>query len=176
MENVLSQRIIEIEEYKPTWVDDFERHKFMLEQAIGVNAVTIEHIGSTSIPGLAAKPIIDMLIEVSCLEELDGISKLIWSLGFEVKGENGITGRRYFQKGGNKRTHHAHAFKTGDNNLLRHRAFRDYLIAHPLVADKYSHLKKEAARKCNNDVIVYMNCKNDFILHHEKLAVEWYGN
>src|SRR3546814_8745866 len=94
------------------------------------------HIGSTSIPGIHAKPIIDMLAVTSDLSLLDGCESRIASLGYEALGEFGIPGRRYFRKDNStgERTHKIHAFRTGSPKITRHLQFRDYLIAPPAVA------------------------------------------
>lgn len=172
----MGRRKIKVVEYNPAWVSLFESEQSLLENALGGLAVKVEHIGSTAVPGLAAKPVIDILIEVSGLPELESRSRELESIGYLVLGENGITGRRYFQKGGNQRSHHVHAFETGDTNLLRHRAFRDYLIAHPDIALEYSGVKKMAAAACGNDISQYMSLKNGFIKAHEALALQWYGS
>ena len=176
MENNLSNRVIEVVDYDPNWKNIFEIEKVALTQAIGNNAVKIDHIGSTSVIGLSAKPIVDILIEVSNLEGLDAADKNIAALGYTIKGENGISGRRYFQKGGNQRSHHVHAFQSSDLNLHRHKVFKAYLIAHPIIASEYGSLKSEAVSKSDNDINVYMALKNSFINKHEKLALEWFGN
>ena len=176
MEINLNNRVIEVVDYDPNWKNIFETEKVALAKAIGSNAVKIEHIGSTSVVGLSAKPVIDILIEVSNLEELDASDKQINALGYTIKGENGIAGRRYFQKGGNQRSHHVHAFQTSDSHLQRHRVFKKYLTAHPVIALEYGSIKKEAVSKSDNNINVYMALKNDFIQKHEKLALEWFGN
>ena len=170
----MTHRKIEVVSYDPKWAISFKTEKEQLNSVIGNVAVKIEHIGSTAIPGLSAKPIIDILIEVSCLKALDEKSKTIETIGYKVKGENGIAGRRYFQKGGTTRTHHVHAFLSEDINLIRHRAFKEYLIAHPEVLKAYSDIKKQAALKCNHDSVLYMSLKHDFIQQHEQLALVWY--
>jgi GrpB-like predicted nucleotidyltransferase (UPF0157 family) len=176
MEINLSCRVIEVVDYNPNWKITFENERVMLSKAIGNNAVKIEHIGSTSVVGLAAKPVIDILIEVTSLDELDISNKNIEALGYLVKGENGIEGRRYFQKGGNQRSHHVHAFQTNDFHLNRHIAFKEYLIANPAIASEYSNIKKEAVTNSDNNINVYMALKNNFIHKHEKIAIEWFGN
>jgi GrpB-like predicted nucleotidyltransferase (UPF0157 family) len=113
---------------------------------------------------------------VTSILDLEISSKKIQALGYIVKGENGITGRRYFQKGGNQRSHHVHAFKTGDLNLIRHRAFKEYLIAHPMIAIEYGDIKKNSALNCENDINIYMEHKNNFIQKHEKIAVVWFNS
>jgi len=171
----LSNRVLEVVDYDPNWKKTFETERALLTKAIGINAVKIEHIGSTSVIGLAAKPVIDILIEVTNLKELDTANENLKALGYKIKGENGISGRRYYQKGGNQRTHHIHAFQTNDLHLDRHRAFKEYLIAHPTIATEYAAIKKQAVSKSGN-INVYMVLKNDFIQKHEKLALQWFGN
>ena len=94
-------------------------------------------------------------------------------LGYEPKGEYGILGRRYFRKGKEKRTHHIHVFRSNSHNAVRHLAFRDYLISHPLVAKEYQSIKIQAAEQCNGDNKMYCELKNDFVVYHENLAVQW---
>jgi GrpB-like predicted nucleotidyltransferase (UPF0157 family) len=172
----LSQRVVNVVDYDLNWPDSFAIEKKLLANVIGINAVSIEHIGSTAVAGLAAKPVIDILVEVTSLSDLDASSNGIAALDYIVKGESGISGRRYFQKGGNQRSHHVHAFQTGDLNLIRHRAFKEYLIAHPRVSSEYGQIKKEAVLNCGNNINVYMTLKNEFIKKFEKLAVEWFSN
>ncbi|MCK5831114.1 MAG: GrpB family protein [Methylococcales bacterium] len=172
----MSYRIIEVVDFDPIWKKSFESEKIALLNAIGSNLVKIEHIGSTSVIGLIAKPVIDILVEVVNLESLDASKNDLETLKYIVKGENGIVGRRYFQKGGNQRRYHVHAFKTGNFNLVRYRAFKEYLIAHPIIASEYGQIKKKAVLNCENDINLYMAQKNDFIQKYVKLAIEWYGN
>ena len=167
----MAQREVLVVDYNPQWKATFETEKHLLANILGENAVKIDHIGSTAVPGLAAKPVIDILIEVTSLEALDAKSRAMEILGYQVKGENGIAGRRYFQKGEAVRSHHIHAFVQHDEHLFRHRAFVTYLIENPAIAQHYSQIKKSAAQQCDNDIIQYMALKNDFIAHHEKLAL-----
>jgi GrpB-like predicted nucleotidyltransferase (UPF0157 family) len=172
----VDKRTIEVLDYNDNWPAMFEREKRELLSVIGDLAISIEHIGSTSVPGLAAKPIIDILIEVGCVNELDPKAAAFTRLGYEVKGENGIKGRRYYQKGGNQRSHHIHAFQSNSLDLFRHRAFKQYLIKHPALAEEYAAIKQTAARYCDHDNERYISLKNHFILEHEKRAIEWYSN
>jgi len=115
----VSLRKIEVVDFQSSWADDFNREKALICNALSKeNVVGVHHIGSTSVEGLCAKPIIDILLEVKCLSELDEQSYLMESLGYLAKGEFGIPGRRYFQKGGVQRTHQVHAFLTGSLLLL----------------------------------------------------------
>ncbi|WDD99973.1 GrpB family protein [Thalassomonas actiniarum] len=170
----MKRRVLEVVDYDPAWGKLFADEQILLVKALGDVALNIHHIGSTSVTGLAAKPVIDILMEVSDLEAVESKNQQMLSLGYEVKGENGIAGRRYFQKGGNARSHHLHAFKTGDEALTRHLAFRDYLVAHPQIAQQYGELKQGLILAGHNSSAPYMQGKNDFIQHHEKLALSWY--
>ena len=164
---------IEVTPYRPEWKEAFEEEKKAI-LALGISGITeVHHVGSTSVEKLAAKPIIDIMIEVESLEELDQNKEEIESLGYEAMGEFGITGRRYYRKGGYNRTHQIHAFQTGDPNLFRHLAFRDYLSEHPDVRKEYGDLKIEVASQCDDDIDRYCDGKDDFINFHEAKALDW---
>ena len=117
-----------------------------LQYAFGDLWVKSHHIGSTAIPGISAKPTIDMIVEVTNVSAVDGLNAALQNLGFEAKGENGIPGRRFFQKGGDKRTHHLHVFTESDPQIHRHLVFCDYLRAHPGKANEYEALKLSLAQ------------------------------
>jgi len=172
----MNQRVISVVEYDSNWKTLFDKEQIKLSEVMAPNAVLIEHIGSTSIAGMAAKPIIDIMVEVSDIDAVTESVSGMEALGYLAKGENGIAGRRYFQKGGNQRSHHVHVFQSGDENLIRHRAFKEYVQSHTDVAKRYMDIKKAAVGICNNDINVYMALKNDFIHEHEKLALCWYNN
>ena len=171
----MNTRTIEVVEHQSQWQQQFAQERDSLKRILGNNAVNIHHIGSTSVPGLAAKPIIDILIEVTSLKQLDAANIKLQDIGYIAKGENGIVGRRYFQKGQHIRTHHVHAFESRDPHLVRHLAFKRYLEAHLDVKNEYSDVKKRAAKMCDNEPQLYMNLKNDFITEHEKRAVSWFS-
>jgi len=165
-------RRIEVVEYNPSWPETFKEESYLLRETLGDIAVAVQHIGSTAVPGLAAKPIIDILIEVTDLAALDARNRDMELIGYEPKGEFGIPGRRYFQKGGDNRTHQIHAFVAGDVNVSRHIAFRDYLRSNPGVADEYGVLKKKVAETCDNDIGKYCDGKDAFVKNHEEIAVK----
>ena len=169
-------RIIEVVNYRENWNEDFRQEAQSLQRSIGSLNPTIHHIGSTSVRGLSAKPVIDILIEVDYLGSLEKQVPALAAIEYEYRGENGIPGRMYFEKGGEDRTHQIHAFERGSFGALRHLAFRDYLRSHPDVAGKYAILKKRVASDCNNDIDRYCAGKDDFIKEHEILALEWYSN
>lgn len=166
--------IVEVVKYDLKWPADFAREARLLKEKLGPIMVQAHHIGSTAVPGLMAKPIIDILLEVSDLPSLDTKNTEMKILDYEVMGAYGIPGRRYFRKGGDHRTHQIHAFQKGDAHLKRHLAFRDYLIAHPEVAQKYGQLKFDIAQRIDNDIEKYSDEKDPFIQLHEPKALEWY--
>lgn len=166
-------RKIEVVEYDSIWKEKFLEEKKRLYQALGTDLIIdVHHIGSTSVPNLAAKAVIDICLEVDSLEGLDISNRKMEEIGYEACGEFGIPGRRFFKKGGDKRSHHIHAFLSGNPHLYRHIAFRDYLIRHPNIAQHYAVLKKQVAASCQHDNEKYCAGKDAFIKHHEKLAVQ----
>ncbi|MEM7260843.1 MAG: GrpB family protein [Planctomycetota bacterium] len=136
----------------------------------------VEPIGSTSVPGLQAKPIIDLLIEAENIAAVDAASSSIVQLGYEAMGEYGLPGRRYFRRElePGVRLYHVHAFERGSEGAIRHLAFRDYLRAHREVAAEYGALKCRLADRHSSDVEAYMDGKNAFIQKAEQDAVAWW--
>ena len=151
-------RILTVVDYDEMWPTLFENERTLLQMTLGKVISRIHHIGSTSVPGLSAKPVIDILIEVANLEGLDSLNQAMEGVGYTVRGENGILNRRYFTKGGNQRSHH----------IL---AFRDYLIKHNDVAIQYALMKKSAMLLCENDSHRYSIYKADFIQKHLRMAL-----
>jgi len=167
---------VDVVDSNPNWPDEFNSEKLRLKHALGDLIAEIHHIGSTSITGLAAKPVIDIMLEVKSLAALDNKTLAMNSLGYEAKGEFGIVGRRYFIKGGAYKSHQIHAFKTTDANITRHIAFRDYLQSHPMVMKEYANLKKKLASECKDNIDMYCDGKDEFIKFYESKAIKWYAN
>ena len=163
--------------HNPAWGDAFHIEADAVLRALGVSALEVQHIGSTAIRQIAAKPIIDMLLFVRDLDELDAKATALAAMKYEAKGEFGIAGRRYFRKhdAQGNRTHHLHTFRTGDPEGLRHIAFRDYMNAHPDCAEAYGQLKLALAAQNANDAEAYMNGKNAFVKEHERKALAWFA-
>ena len=148
----------------------FERESVCINRVLGENVVAIHHIGSTAIPSIYAKPVIDILVEVKKIDSLDDPAPMV-SLGYEAMGEFGIVGRRYFRKeNAYQRTHHVHIFEAGSAQVTRHLAFRDYMLAHPEDAQKYSELKRRLAKEHSTDIEKYMDGKDEFIQAIDKKA------
>ncbi|MEC4818892.1 MAG: GrpB family protein [Scytonema sp. PMC 1069.18] len=168
-------RKIEVLPYNLKWRDAFAQEKQQILQVFGDNIVAIHHIGSTAIPNIYAKPIIDLLVEVKSLASIDGCNLSMEALGYEVMGEFGIPGRRFFRKNNTDgvRTHHVHAFEVGSKEVKQHLAFRDYMIVHREDAQKYSELKRELARKYPYDIDSYVDGKDEFIQQINEKAARW---
>jgi len=168
-------RSVEVVPHNSEWRDEFEAEAKKVVVALGENIVNIYHIGSTAVPDIYAKPIIDLLVEVTDISKVDGQNSGMKSLGYEVMGEFGIPGRRYFRKDNRKgiRTHHIHTFESGSPELERHLAFRDYMIAHPEDAQKYSELKRKLAEEYPQNPDEYMDGKDSFIKEIDQKAAGW---
>ena len=168
-------RKVEVVPHNPAWRFTFLEDSKQITLVMGENVVTIHHIGSTAIPNIYAKPIIDCLIEVKDIAKVDEQNPAMAVLGYQAMGEFGIPDRRFFLKNSaaGKRTHHLHTFEAESPEIKRHLAFRDYTIAHPEVAQNYSELKRELAKTYPEDIQSYMNGKNGFIKEVEKKALEW---
>lgn len=158
-----------IQEYDSKWEQAFQEEKQALQAILKDNCVDIHHIGSTSVPGLAAKPIIDIMPVVKSLVAVDQAAGEFQAIGYEFLGEFGIPGRRYLRKGGDNRTHNVHIFAQSDTlNISRHLGFRDYLRAHPDARDAYVALKRKLALRFSYDVMAYNAGKDAFIKEIER--------
>ncbi|MBD8161516.1 GrpB family protein [Erwinia persicina] len=164
-------RTVIVVPYDDKWPEMFEAESLLIKALLGAVAVSVHHIGSTSVPGLSAKPIIDILVEVTDINELDTYNLAMVSAGYIPRGENGIPGRRYFIKGSGQRSHQVHAFAIGDLQVLRHLIFRDYLRKNRDIAGEYAEIKHSAVILSQNDVHRYSALKADFIAHHLRLAL-----
>ena len=167
-------RNIEIVPYNPRWPEMFQTEAEKISVVFGVELVAIHHIGSTSVSGLSAKPIIDIMPVVCDIEQVDQFNLAMIELEYESRGEYGIAGRGYFSKEGDvHRTHHVHIFQEDNEEVTRHLIFRDYLIAHPYVAQQYAALKIEVAKQHPHDIYGYMDGKDAFIREAIPQAHQW---
>lgn len=166
-------RTMEVVPYNSKWKDEFETESKRIRDIMGDEIIQMHHIGSTSIPGISAKPVIDVLVEVKNIEIVDRYNSNMEELGYIAVGEAGIEGRRFFLKGLYNRTHHVHIFQTGSSEIKRHINFRDYMIAHPEDAEKYSKLKEELSIKFRHDSEGYCAGKDSFIKEMDRRAEEW---
>ncbi len=152
--------------YDSDWPRQFEWERALLAQVFSGTRVAIEHVGSTAVPGLAAKPIIDIMAGVSALSEVESRIPVLESRGYEYvpEYESQLPERRYFRKPPTgPRTHHLHAV-TRDSSFWRsHLLFRDYLRAHPDAAAAYLELKAHLASRHGTDRVAYTEGKSAFV-------------
>ena len=167
-------RKVEVKPYDEQWGSMFEEETRKLYGIFGGEMIDIHHIGSTSVSGLHAKPIIDMMPVVKDIHRMNDYNTAMIAIGYEPKGENGIAGRRYFQKGGDYRTHHVHMYALGHSEIKRHLAFRDYLRAHPEVAQEYGSLKEKLSQRFPYDIESYIKGKELLVSEINQKAIAWY--
>jgi GrpB-like predicted nucleotidyltransferase (UPF0157 family) len=167
---------VELVDPRPEWIEKARAEAERLGKAIGSTLVTVHHIGSTSIPGIKAKPIIDLLPVVSDLAVLDVREADVTALGYEWLGEFGLPGRRFLRLNRDgKRMFNVHCYEQSNPEIARHLAFRDYLRAHPGIAKAYEVEKIRAAAICPDDVLAYNDQKNAWIKETERRALQWYA-
>ena len=150
--------------YDEKWKQDFIEIKNEIEAALGALAISIEHVGSTSVEGLAAKPIIDIDVVVG-KNDVQAAIEALGRIGYIHEGNLGIGGREAFAYEGKEhlRTHHLYVCSEDSEELKRHLAFRDYLRSHQDAAKKYSAVKLEAARLYPDDIEKYIEYKSPII-------------
>ncbi|GGI11715.1 GrpB family protein [Gottfriedia solisilvae] len=164
---------VRLKEYTQTWKTMFEDEVKVLNAIFGNEIIVFEHFGSTSIPGMKAKPVIDMMCIVRDIERIDTYNEKMIELNYDVAGDWGITGRRLFRKGGENRTHHIHFYQIDNPHIERHLIFRDYLLAHPEEVQKYSEFKENLAKKYES-TSDYSPAKKAFVSGMEKNAIVWH--
>lgn len=160
---------IVISEYNPQWLRMFEEERARIVAALYEISAQVEHMGSTSVPGLAAKPIIDIMVIVE--NEHDAIRAItpLVLLDYECRGEMEIPGRLYFRRG-MPRSHQIHLYPSGHVEIERHLLFRDYLRTHSDTAQEYAKLKYLLAGQYRNDRLGYTDAKTQFVCSIEQRA------
>ena len=160
----MTTRNIVVLPYDEKWKQAFLDIKSELAAALGPLALSIEHVGSTSVPGLAAKPIIDIDVVVR-KTNLESAIKALATIGYEHEGNGGIEGREMFKYSGKEHLmdHHLYVCPEDSRELKRHVLFRDYLRSHPDAVQAYSQIKKEAAKLYPHDIDSYINHKGTVI-------------
>jgi GrpB-like predicted nucleotidyltransferase (UPF0157 family) len=168
---------IHLSPHDPDWTRQFDLEKTRILEALGRTgrggvAWAVHHIGSTAIPGIHAKPVIDILLEVYPApleaEHLEALGKL----GYEYRGEAGIPGRQFFRT--NPRTRHLHAYPLDSSEVHEHLLFRDYLRTHPSEAKRYEALKLELVEKFSTDREAYTNSKDTLVRELLENAERWW--
>ena len=157
--------------YDKQWKQDFIMIKDELEPALGQLAMRIEHVGSTSVEGLSAKPIIDIDVVIKDYTVFEEVVSVLETIGYQHEGDLGIAGREAFkyEGKGHLRKHHLYVCPEDSPELKRHIAFRDYLRTHSDAVREYSRIKEEGAKLYPNDIDRYIEHKSPFI---EKIYAE----
>lgn len=185
--------------YQPGWRDDFERHRAAITRALSALDPAIDHIGSTALGDIAAKPIIDILVGLREGQALDAVVEPLLAAGYTYieKFNAGMPYRRFFVAlvalrasplprilGDDDvlafgRDYHSvaniHVMTRGSDHWMRHIAFRDYLRAHPEVRRAYEALKRRIAEMDFADPLEYNSHKEDFIAEQQEKAVAWFA-
>ena len=152
-----------IVEYNPDWPRIFQSLSAPIVAALGELVAGVEHIGSTAVPGLAAKPIIDLDVLAPSRAEVPAVIERLATLGYLHSGDQGIRGREAFAPPPQLPLHHLYVCAQGNREYQRHIAFRDHLRSHPQDAWAYAALKRSAACRFRDDRVAYTEAKTEFI-------------
>ena len=171
------QREMIVVPYDSNWVNEFERIKKTLSVVFGDLALDIQHFGSTSIIGMNAKAIIDVMVIVQDITQVDGLNNRMRELGYVARGENGMTGRRYFQMfalDGVNHTQHIHCYEKENPHVIDELMFRDYLRVDRISFAQYQNIKKEAAEKYRFSPQEYTDYKSECVERIMEKAKAYY--
>jgi len=177
-EKTVTKSSIIIADYDPKWPIIYEEEKAKILSAVGNKVVAVEHVGSTAVPGLEAKPVIDIMVGVSHLSDASECVEPLKNIGYEYvpEYEASIPERRFFRKGPSEipnQHFHLHMVERTSSFWERHFLFRDYLRTHPSVAQRYYRLKKESTAKHGSDHEAYTEAKTSLI---EQVLAEAYAS
>lgn len=170
----MGTRHVVVVPYDEAWKKDFQDICAELEPALGDLALRIEHVGSTSVEGLSAKPIIDLDVVIRDASVLEAVIAALGTIGYIYEGDQGIPGREAFKYEGKEhlRSHHLYVCPQESPELKRHTAFRDYLRSHPETVREYSRVKEEGAALYPHDIDRYIEHKSPFIGKiYEKIGI-----
>ena len=168
---------VQVKPYNPDWSDLFEQEITRIGAVLKKELVIGQHIGSTAIPDLWARPVIDILVEVRAIETVDRLEAELQALGYKNLGEHGVPGRRFLIRNeDDRRAVNLYIFPVGHPEIQRLLDFRDYLLTHAQEARFYSLLKQELAERYAEDLLNYMNAKEDFIHAVLRRAEAWRTN
>ncbi len=158
----MPERAIDVVAYDPEWPRTFDHIRGYVESAVGDHALDIEHVGSTAVPGLPAKPIIDVDVIVRPTEVAEAIRRLE-DTGYVHEGDLGVPGREAFASPAGLPAHHLYVCPAGSPSLQAHLQFRDYLRTHPQAADESAALKRTLALQVGGDREAYAAGKSAFV-------------
>ena len=161
----MSKKRVIVVSYDAQWKDEFLKIENELKTVLGNLALRIEHVGSTSVEGLSAKPIIDIDVVIDDYDVFAEVVEALRSIGYSHEGNLGIEGREAFKYDGKEHLmkHHLYVCTKDSKELKRHLAFRDYLRLHPEAVLEYSRIKEEGARLFPDDIDKYIEYKGPFI-------------
>lgn len=165
----------ELTDYNSQWPLLFEQESALIAEALGDDVIDLQHIGSTSVPGLRAKPIIDILVAVESFAPVENYARRLEPLGYHYHSQEDDAERLFFWKG-TPRTHHLHIVEYATWEHQRHLLFRDYLRAHPDIARWYEDVKRELAEAFKGNRPAYTKGKTAFIKSIMARAVEEISN
>lgn len=160
--------------YDLNWAQYYVEISNQIKTIMDEDLSAVHHIGSTAIPGLLAKPIIDILGEAENIKDISRYEQAMKALGFEFKGEFGISQRAYFSRKSGIAAH-VHIFPTDHFQIQKHLLFRDYLLAHPEAVRTYQLKKEQLLADLCQERSFYQNGKNDLIIELTKSAYAWKG-
>ena len=161
----MTSELVRVEPYDPEWPQNYEAIRKEIYQILGELAIAVHHVGSTSVPGMSAKPIIDLDVEIQNRSVFSEVCDRLAAAGYQHEGDLGIRDREAFRYDGknNLQKHHLYVCPRDSRELHRHLTFRNYLRTHPEAAREYSRVKEAAARQYPDSIEGYMSCKNDCI-------------
>ncbi|PKM86675.1 MAG: hypothetical protein CVU85_07415 [Firmicutes bacterium HGW-Firmicutes-10] len=152
-------------DYDPKWQVEFANVKHVLFELLKDTVIAIEHVGSTSVVGCAAKPILDIDLVIENQTDFDSVKRILESVGFAHRGDQGIQGREVFKRlfEDEYMAYHLYCCQKDSQELLRHLSLKAYLNDHPKVRDAYSKLKKSLAEQFPEQILDYMEGKDEFV-------------
>jgi GrpB-like predicted nucleotidyltransferase (UPF0157 family) len=165
---------VRIVEYDPTWVEMAAVEIARIEVAVGEVAVRIDHVGSTAVPGLAAKPIVDLQLSVANVDARSLYVEQLEGLGYLFAPDSASPDFHFFGlPAARPRTHHLHVCAAGSEDERRHLAVRDYLRAHPDEVAAYAEVKRGLAARAPGDRLAYIEGKDAYVAALERRALAW---
>ena len=164
---------VEIHPWTPGWAEEFRVRGVGLRRALGNRALRIDHIGSTSVAGLGAKPIVDIQVSVAEFEPMDRLVEAMSQAGYTWREDNPELTKRYFRETPGARRCHVHVRRAGGWNEQWALLFRDYLRTHAEAATRYEAVKRDLAARFHHDRHAYTDAKGDFLWKAIREADEW---
>ena len=169
----MSSEPVDVCDYDPRWIERYQVAAGRIREALGEGADRIEHIGSTAVPGLAAKPVIDVQVSVADVSNLDAYRPRLESVGMVHRPHPEVVDRREFFRPAGPRTVHVHVVDAGGELERTYLLHRDYLRAHPDAAAEYAALKRSLAAAHRYERQRYQDAKEPFILRLGRAADAW---